>query len=70
MDDNHHHQQQHKTIKSTSNLKKAGSTDNLISKPDRPPRPVVMNAECQTLNRSFIRNIPLKSSIRLEGKFI
>ncbi|CAO1343367.1 unnamed protein product [Diamesa hyperborea] len=51
-----------KTIKSTSNLKKAGSTDNLISKPDRPPRPVVMNAECQTLNRSFIRNIPLKAS--------
>lgn len=59
MDD---HQQQHKTIKSSSHLKKAGSTDNLISKPDRPPRPVVMNAECQTLNRSFIRNIPLKSS--------
>ncbi|CAO1311968.1 unnamed protein product [Diamesa serratosioi] len=59
MDD---HQHQQKTIKSTTNLKKAGSTDNLISKPDRPPRPVVMNAECQTLNRSFIRNIPLKSS--------
>lgn len=59
--DDHHHQHQ-KTIKSTSNLKKAGSTDNLISKPDRPPRPVVMNAECQTLNRSFIRNIPLKAS--------
>lgn len=60
--DDHHHHQQHKTLKSTTNLKKAGSTDNLISKPDRPPRPVVMNAECQTLNRSFIRNIPLKSS--------
>lgn len=42
------------------NLRKAGSTDNIISKPDRPPRPVVANAECQTLSRAIVRQVPLK----------
>lgn len=42
------------------NLRKAGSIDNIISKPDRPPRPVVANAECQTLSRAVVRQVPLK----------
>lgn len=42
------------------NIKKAGSIDNLISKPDRPPRPVLANAECQTLSRAVVRQVPLK----------
>jgi hypothetical protein len=41
-------------------LRKAGSTDNIISKPDRPPRPVLANAECQTLSRAIVRQVPLK----------
>lgn len=42
------------------NLRKAGSIDNIISKPDRPPRPVLANAECQTLSRPVVRQVPLK----------
>lgn len=42
------------------NMKKAGSIDNIISKPDRPPRPVLANAECQTLSRAVVRQVPLK----------
>lgn len=42
------------------NLRKAGSTDNIIQKPDRPPRPVLANAECQTLSRAVVRQVPLK----------
>ena len=41
-------------------LKKAGSIDNIIGKPDRPPRPVLANAECQTLSRAVVRQVPLK----------
>lgn len=41
-------------------LRKAGSIDNIISKPDRPPRPILANAECQTLSRAMVRQIPLK----------
>lgn len=42
------------------NLRKAGSIDNIISKPDRPPRPVLANAESQTLSRAVVRQVPLK----------
>lgn len=42
------------------NLKKAGSTENILTKPDRPPRPVVVNAECQTLGKPIVRQVPLK----------
>lgn len=44
----------------SGNLKKAGSIDNILSKPDRPPRPVLANAECQTLSRAIVRHVPLK----------
>jgi hypothetical protein len=49
----------HVDEKRSGNLRKAGSIDNIINKPDRPPKPV-LNAEVQTLSRSFIRQIPLK----------
>ena len=42
------------------NLRKAGSTENILSKPDRPPRPAVVNAECQTTSKAIIRQVPLK----------
>jgi hypothetical protein len=42
------------------NLRKAGSTDNIIQRPDRPPRPALANAECQTLSRAVVRQVPLK----------
>lgn len=42
------------------NMRKAGSIDNIISKPDRPPRPVLTNAECQTLSRAVVRQVPLR----------
>lgn len=42
------------------NMKKAGSIDNILSKPDRPPRPVLANAESQTLSRAVVRQVPLK----------
>lgn len=41
-------------------LRKAGSSDNILLKPDRPPRPVLANAECQTLSRAVVRQVPLK----------
>ncbi|CRL02743.1 CLUMA_CG015861, isoform A [Clunio marinus] len=41
-------------------LKKAGSSDNILAKPDRPPRPVLANAECQTMSKAFVRQVPLK----------
>lgn len=44
----------------SGNLRKAGSIDNILAKPDRPPRPVVANAECQTLSRAVVRQVPLK----------
>lgn len=47
-------------LRGGSNMKKAGSIDNMISKPDRPPRPVLANAECQTLTRAVVRQVPLK----------
>lgn len=42
------------------NLRKAGSTENILAKPDRPPRPAVANAECQTISKAIIRQVPLK----------
>lgn len=42
------------------NLRKAGSIDNILAKPDRPPRPVLANAESQTLSRAVVRQVPLK----------
>ncbi|KAG5675481.1 hypothetical protein PVAND_005382 [Polypedilum vanderplanki] len=41
-------------------MKRAGSTENVLTKPDRPPRPVVANAECQTTSRAIVRQVPLK----------
>ncbi|KAL7041180.1 hypothetical protein ACKWTF_000672 [Chironomus riparius] len=41
-------------------LRKAGSTENILAKPDRPPRPIVVNAECQTMSKAMIRQVPLK----------
>lgn len=41
-------------------MRRAGSTENILSKPDRPPRPVVVNAECQTTSRAVVRHVPLK----------
>lgn len=43
-----------------SQMKRAGSTENILSKPDRPPRPVLANAECQTMSRAVVRQVPLK----------
>ena len=50
------------------NMRKAGSTDNIISKPDRPPRPVLANAECQTLSRAVVRQVPLKDKSSLPSR--
>lgn len=50
------------------NLKKAGSIDNILSKPDRPPRPVVTNAECQTLSRAVVRQVPLKDKSAMPSR--
>lgn len=47
-------------VEEAGNLRKAGSIDNILSKPDRPPRPVLANAECQTLSRAVVRQVPLK----------
>lgn len=44
------------------NLKKAGSIDNIINKPDRPPKPVLTNTETQTLSRSILRSVPIRDS--------
>lgn len=44
----------------SGNLRKAGSIDNIINKPDRPPKPILTNTESQTLSRSVIRQIPLR----------
>lgn len=37
-------------------IKRFGSNDNLIAKPEKPPRPVFVSAECQTLNRHSYRS--------------
>lgn len=37
-------------------IKRFGSNDNLIGKPEKPPRPVFVSAECQTLNRHSYRS--------------
>lgn len=45
----------------SGNLRKAGSIDNIISKPDRPPKPNLTSAEAtQTLSRSIVRSIPIR----------
>lgn len=41
-------------------MRRAGSTENILGKPDRPPRPAVVNVECQT--KATIRQVPLKDS--------
>lgn len=44
----------------SGNLRKAGSIDNIINKPNRPPKPVLSNTETQTLSRSIVRSIPMR----------
>lgn len=44
----------------SGNMRKAGSIDNIINKPNRPPKPVLTNTETQTLSRSIVRSIPMR----------
>jgi hypothetical protein len=46
-------------------MKRTGSIENILSKPDRPPRPIVVNAESQTLSRAIVRQVPLKDKSSL-----
>lgn len=45
----------------------SGSNDNLIGKPEKPPRPIFMPAECQTLNRHSYRanKLPISKPIAM-----
>ena len=52
----------------SGNLRKAGSTENILMKPDRPPRPAVVNAECQTSSKAIIRQVPLKDKSSGPGR--
>lgn len=55
-------------VEEAGNLRKAGSIDNILAKPDRPPRPVLANAECQTLSRAVVRQVPLKDKSALPSR--
>jgi hypothetical protein len=49
-----------------SGMRRAGSTENILGKPSRPPpvtRPIVVtttSSECQTTSRAIVRQVPLK----------